>query len=353
MRKAIHYILLMIASSMLVFTGCDVHEFPEKLGKTQFILHLNFDTEMPLYKEILYTRSQSNSISYTGPYDIRYIVNAYRNEDSKNNNRTTDTTFIFTKSDIENPNHSVALDLYDGAYTFRVWSDFVPSGTTSDKFYKTDDFSEIILADKKNHPGSTDFRDAFKGTESTIVYHPGYYAGEFLENINNEATVQMGRPMGMFKFITTDIEAFMSRVEQMLKNQGKLDDTKPEIDMKDFKVLFKYNLFMPCSFNMFTDKPADSWTGMSFESRMEKDVSQDVVLGYDYVFVNGNETTLSITVEIYSKDGELLSQTKPVNVPIVRSKLTIVRGEFLTSRASGGVTINPGFDDEYNIEIQF
>ena len=39
--------------------------------------------------------------------------------------------------------------------------------------------------------------------------------------------------------------------------------------------------------------------------------------------------------------------------PIVRNKETLVRGEFLTSKASEGVSINPGFDGEdYNFEVK-
>ena len=48
-----------------------------------------------------------------------------------------------------------------------------------------------------------------------------------------------------------------------------------------------------------------------------------------------------------------MSSTNPINVPIVRSKMTVVKGEFLTSKATGGVTINPSYDgDDYNIEIK-
>ena len=77
-----------------------------------------------------------------------------------------------------------------------------------------------------------------------------------------------------------------------------------------------------------------------------------MTLGYDYIFVNGSETTLAISVEVYNRDGELMSSTNPINVPIVRSKMTVVKGEFLTSKATGDITINPGYDGEdYNIEI--
>jgi hypothetical protein len=80
----------------------------------------------------------------------------------------------------------------------------------------------------------------------------------------------------------------------------------------------------------------------------------EMLLGYDYIFVNGIETTLNIQVEVYDKDNNLMSKSNPVNVPVKRSMLTDVRGEFLTSKATGGVAINPSFDgDDYNVPIDF
>lgn len=64
------------------------------------------------------------------------------------------------------------------------------------------------------------------------------------------------------------------------------------------------------------------------------------------------ESKVPVAVEIYDKDGTLLSSTDAVEVPIVRSKHTTVRGKFLTSEASGNVGIDPGFDGDWNYEIK-
>lgn len=168
--------------------------------------------------------------------------------------------------------------------------------------------------------------------------------------------------MGKFMFISDDFYTFLTRVAKALEEEGKIDKVNSKatyeelrqfIELEDYEVRFRYNMFMPSSFNMFTDKPADSWTGMSFASIMTPINENEISLGFDYVFVNGSETTLSISVEVYNGDNELLAASNPINVPIVRSKLTIVRGAFLTLDASGGVCINPGYDgDDYNIEIK-
>jgi hypothetical protein len=171
--------------------------------------------------------------------------------------------------------------------------------------------------------------------------------------------------MGKYRFVSTDVELFLDRLVMELKEAGKLntpvgqpepslEELKERIDIGEFKVVLRYNLFMPCSYNIFTDKPADSWTGMSFTSTMYRLSKTEMLLGYDYIFVNGIETTLNIQVEVYDKDNNLMSKSNPVNVPVKRSMLTDVRGEFLTSKATGGVAINPSFDgDDYNVPIDF
>ena len=124
------------------------------------------------------------------------------------------------------------------------------------------------------------------------------------------------------------------------------------INTNDFRVVFRYQGFMPCSFNMFTNKPADSWTGVAFDSTMQRLSDTEVELGFDYVFVNGGESTVPVSVEVYDTDGTLLSSTLPIDVPVVRNKLTVVRGNFLSSKASGGVSIRTELDGEYNLEIR-
>lgn len=363
MKKISRYILACVIS-FFAFASCDVHEFPEDRNDlVPFLLHLDFSTEMPLYKEIPYTRSTDDTKVSIPDHSVRYIVNAYRTDNVVGENRTPDTTFVFVNDDIEQLDYTARLELCEGDWTFRVWCDYVDVGSTKDKYYNTSDFSEIILMDRNNHSGSNDFRDAFRGTVAATVLNPLLYSGQDASAIDNQATAQMVRPMGKYKFVSTDVEVFITRVIAMMKDRGMLssdlesnqtfDKLLQSINLGEYTVMFKYSAFMPCSFNMFTDKPADSWTNMTYQSRMSIENDNEMNLGFDYIFVNGTETTLSISVEVYNKEGELMSSTNPIQVPIVRSKITLVKGEFLTSIANGGVAINPGYDGEdYNIEIK-
>ena len=390
-----------------LFSACSIHEWPsDDPVKMPFLLHLDFNTELPIYQEIEATRLD-NTKAITDGHDMRYIINAYRTDDTRVENREADTTFVFTKADLSNLDFTAPLELYEGTYTFRVWADYVNPSSKADKYYDTNDFAEIILARRNDHAGSNDYRDAFRGYVTASVISPEHYTTSLVDKIDNQATVEMMRPLGKYQFISTDVDRFILHVAQMLASKGQLaseeldqinnlikeiniNKTKGEaaadsdfvepnpdedtdgansdgphasdkdlweqllsrIDISQFKVVFRYNAFMPCSFNMFTDKPADAWTGIAYTSAMRYQYDKEVLLGYDYVFVNGTETTLSISVEVYDKDGELISSSNPIQVPVVRSRLTTVKGSFLTTKASGGVAINPGFaGDDYNVQI--
>ena len=283
----------------------------------------------------------------------------------RSDSKFADTTFIFTHSDLVNLNRTLPLELHEGNYELQIWADYVDAGETKDKYYITNDFSKIKLPDEQNHIATTDFREAFRGYATAKVKNPEYYTGTDFHNIENRDTAYMTRPMGRFEFIATDLELFLSRYYEMMKEQGKFSDiqSSPDsravyeqilksINLNEYKVVFRYNPFMPSSFNMFSDKPNGVWEFTSFEGHMLPISDTEMSLGFDYIFVNGTQTTLSIIVEIYDKDGNLMSSSNPVNVPIVRNKLTLVKGDFLTSKASEGVGINPGYYDEYNFEIQ-
>ena len=99
----------------------------------------------------------------------------------------------------------------------------------------------------------------------------------------------------------------------------------------------------------YTDKPVDSSTGVMFESTLRKLSESEASMGFDYVFVNGKKSAVTVQIGIYDNEGTQLSLTEPIEVPLKRSHHTIMTGMFLMSEASGGVTINPDFDGDHNL----
>ena len=371
------------ACALLCITSCAVHEWPEPTP-ADVIVNLDFDTQMPQYKVL---NEEGTRASHDGrDYDIRYTIAAYRLLQDGSYAEEPFLLKVFSKDEIEELNATFRFSIDEGSYRFYVWTDFVLAGTRSDYFYNTTSFRRISL--QGTHEGNNDFRDAFSGSADLKVIRRGS------KETPSTVTVQMRRPLAKFEFITTDLQEFITKtieamirkeeaeaaakagetkseggdnpeditpIESDTKTDGDTksdDDTKsdgdtktPVVDLEKYKVVFFYSGYMPNAYNMMEGKPCDSATGVKFSSAISAIDSHDARLGFDYVFVNGKESSVMVTVGLYDEEGTQLSMSNQIEVPIKRSMLTTVRGSFLMQNTGGGVAIEPGFDGEYNIVL--
>ena len=336
MEKRGYVAILVMVFSCMSLVCCDVHEFPDKPKVLPFVLNLDFDTEMPLHKVIdieAEVKTKSDAAASEPEFDVRYIVNAYDSEDE--NSREVLHHFVFTKDDISELDNNLELNVIEGTYRFVVWTDYVQQGSEDDLYYNTEKFENITLVDGE-HSGSNDMRDAFMGTVTAEVSDES--AG---------ADVIMTRPMAKFNFITTDVYEF---VDEQLARRGVAQQGL--VDVEDYTIVFRYNGFMPDAYNLHTASTANAGTGVSFSSKISALEGSEAELGFDYVFVNNTETKVSVAVEVYDLEGKMLSGFKPVDVPLMRSKLTTVKAEFLTSKAGGGVSVSPDYEGDHNVVIE-
>ena len=364
------------ACALLCITSCAVHEWPEPTP-ADVIVNLDFDTQMPQYKVL---NEEGTRASHDGrDYDIRYTIAAYRLLQDGSYAEEPFLLKVFSKDEIEELNATFRFSIDEGSYRFYVWTDFVLAGTQSDYFYNTTNFRRISL--QGTHEGNNDFRDAFSGSADLKVIRRGS------KETPSTVTVQMRRPLAKFEFITTDLQEFITKtIEAMIrkeeaeaaakagetKSEGgdnpeditpiesdtktdgdtKTGDTKtPVVDLEKYTVVFFYSGYMPNAYNMMEGKPCDSATGVKFSSAISTIDNHDARLGFDYVFVNGEESSVMVTVALYDEEGTQLSISRQIEVPIKRSMLTTVRGSFLMQNTGGGVAIDPGFEDEFNIYI--
>ena len=166
----------------------------------------------------------------------------------------------------------------------------------------------------------------------------------------------MQRPLAKFEFVTNDVVEFIDKESTRIASKANgnksasADDTPTRaVNIEDYKVVFYYVGFMPHAYSMYTDKPVDSSTGVMFESTLKKLSDSEASMGFDYVFVNGKKSAVTVQIGIYDNEGTQLSLTEPIEVPLKRSHHTIMTGMFLMSEGSGGVTINPDFDGDHNL----
>lgn len=313
-----------IASILLVmlFTSC-VHQWPESVPVPVKLI-LKFDGSMHPF-DTLHVETKTPT---DDNHDIRYVVEAYRMKESGGYYRDAIVHEVFTKDVVSTLDHEIMLSVPDeGSYTFKVWADYVDQVKTDHKYYNPERFNEIVIHE---HQGNTDLRDAYIG--SVELYARRYGSQMPVE----EGVMQMSRPVAKYEFISNDLAEFIEREDKSM-------------DLNDYTVKIYYTGFMPSSFNMHSDRPNDSKTGVYYESKIQKINENEAKLGFDYVLANPGEASVVTAVAIYDAEGTEIAATTDIHIPLRRGMLTTVKGSFLMKESSGGVSINPDFDGEFNI----
>lgn len=348
MRKILY---LIICLPLLLLSACDVHEWPETQKFVKMHLRLNYETDMTEW-EHLYDGAEVIEQGYGETYDnhrdygkIRYIVRTYPVSEKMRTISDYTQEFVFTKDISEGYDHEVTLDLLPGNYNVMVWSDIVQHGGDT-YFHDKTNFAEITL--QGEHQGNNDYRDAFRGSGNVTLI------ADIIERVPDTLDIAMQRPLAKYEFITTDLTEFINKEQTRADAKSKAQSTDGEdvttkVSIEDYKVVFYYVGFMPNAYSLFTDKPVDSATGVLFESTLNSLSETEASVGFDYVFVNGTESAVTVQIGIYDNEGTQLSLTEPIKVPLRRSHHTIMRGMFLMSETSGGISINPEFDGDYNL----
>ena len=344
-------ILYIIVCLSLLLTSCDVHQWPETPELVKCHLRLNYQTQMTEW-EHLYNGSSVTEQGTGDTYDnrreygkIRYIIRTYPVSEKMRTASDYTQQFEFTRDINKGYDHQVTLDILPGNYNIMVWSDLVQK-EGNDHFHDAGNFAEIRL--QGEHRGNNDYRDAFRGTGSIAL------EASIKEQKTDTLEITMQRPLAKFEFITNDLKEFLDKEIEYLKQEATTrgENAPTRVDTDKYKVVFHYSGYMPNAYNMNTDKPVDSATGVMFESKLGILNDNEASLGFDYVFVNGKEAGVSIQIGLYDGENRQIALSDPIDVSLRRSHHTILRGSFLMQQATGGIVINPEFDGNHNIVIE-
>ena len=344
-------ILYIIVCLSLLLTSCDVHQWPETPELVKCHLCLNYQTQMTEW-EHLYDGSNVIEQGIGNTYDdrreygkIRYIIRTYPVSEKMRTASDYTQQFEFTRDINKGYDHQVTLDILPGNYNIMVWSDLVQK-EGDDHFHDAGNFAEIRL--QGEHQGNNDYRDAFRGTGSIAL------EASIKEQKTDTLEITMQRPLAKFEFITNDLKEFLDKEIEYLKQEATTrgENAPTRVDTDKYKVVFHYSGYMPNAYNMNTDKPVDSATGVMFESKLGILNDNEASLGFDYVFVNGKEAGVSVQIGLYDGENRQIALSDPIDVSLRRSHHTILRGSFLMQQATGGIVINPEFDGNHNIVIE-
>lgn len=322
-------------------TSC-VNEWPhpEELAyDVTLIVHC--DTEwLPQYN-MDYTRAEDE-------YNIIYQFEIY------NAGQTTNPVKVFSlySYDFTRADFTVDLKLDPGSYDVYVWSDYCNAFSGESLFYDSSNFAAITYLTP--YKANSNYKDAFRGMvnftiEDSMDLHPAA-----------QETVVLSRPLSRYVFVATDLEDFVDHEISRGKLRGvatredreSLSTRELEEELVGYTIKVVYPLYMPAVYDVFSNKPYDSWTDVSFNGSIVPLSESEASLGLDYVMIGLDPSSVQVALEIYDDEGERIGGTNVINVPIVRNRTTYIYGDFLTSQEDAGVSINPDFDGQYNIEYR-
>mgnify|MGYP005874612255 FL=1 len=337
--KQKHYIGLIALVTATLLAGC-VHDYPTMTpdgeeGVDPTLVEVNTEVTLDLELIPLEIITQKNARSGTtkaaSGYRRRFIIEARR--DGKPEARQV-TVMKDAEEDNKNITLPINLKLHAVEYTLAVWTDYVKAGTEADLYYNTEDLQQVSCTTP--YTGSTDYRDCLYGT-AQLDLRP--YRDEW--NAKVQVKVELVRPLAKYEIIATDVKDFLRKTK------------KQRADDETFTITFSYGFYFPTVFNVLSGKPADSQTGVQFTTPLTvpDDGTEECLIGADFVFVNGAESFVKLTMEIRDSGGNVISRTTGLEVPYRRGHLTTVRARFLTNEMQGGVEIDPGFDGDIDVDL--
>ena len=344
------------------FCGSCVHQFPDETTLAQLDVTLTFETEMDFFRTMHFPDDTRQGLTFepetdhkpdyfdqilpdqkTGSenYRIRYVIEAYRILSNGRTASVAEERKIFYDDASQWDDYSFSLTLPEGGYELRVWADYIDKESDAHLFYDPTNFSGIRLNLADGHHVNTDYRDAFVGRSKVELVRYGSIVPPV------HTTVVMGRPMGKYVFVSSDLDEFVTKV---LKNQQNRNVARAqEVNLEDYKLIIQYPIYMPSSFSMKSDRHNSSASGVIYESTLKALDDSRAVMGFDYVFTNprdvlDNTTRVNLKIILQDKQGNVLAAHEDVYISLRRNMMTVVEGSFLVQDSDGGVSIDPGFN---------
>lgn len=259
-------------------------------------------------------------------------------------------------------------------YHICVWADYANDDFT-DLYYDTTTLTGISVYSE--YAGNNNHRLAYEGSTEVNLVNDQYDEGNFKRTVD----VDLQSPLARFEIISDDLEGF---IDEMARRHGittqsvddgddgsrsdddgsRSDDARGDdargdgrsFDADIYKIRVRYMGFSPSVFNVADHRVLDSTTGVSFLSSLKPIDRTSALLGYDYVFVTGNESGLYVTLDLYEtdSDGEIIDyigSSASMLIPTARGRITMVYGSFLTTTSDGSITINPDYDGTYYVPL--
>lgn len=326
-----------VALAALLSVAC-VHEYPDDAGTDPTAIQ----TQITLKTQTTFTHS-SILAREREDYGHMYFVVELHDEEFGDTPllrrevgvpRTADGSATITLNET----------LHAGNYKCIAYAAPAQEADGSGRIFSLRDLEAI--SHEGEYPGSTDAKECYE-----IRFDLSLSADRWFDSY--ESTHLLESPMGSIEVISADAEEFIKLEIARLESQRQQQGGKSRADWQwsDYYVVWSFNMYHPVGYNAYTGLPNKAEQEISFRSEITPQNEQEASLGFDYVFVNGAQSQVNLTLRIYDKDDTLLNVYSGIEVPIERGKTTIVRGEYLTNRKESGIGIDPEFDGDITIVL--
>lgn len=327
MIKTLKYILL-AAGAALMLSSCLVHEFPEGIEEVDVAINLDFQDVLTPFKTV----TKAHQKSAEDNCRIRYTLNAYEYFGAAYDKKPRYSA-VYYKDDPSSPANTLHFILPSGKYKLLLWVDYIYDYDDQGvSFWDPADLGKVTISNE--YYGASDRRDAFRG-ELDIDISDFHATG-----MSSLHVMPMHRPLGKYVIVATDRQDFLTK-----------NLTKAGYDFSSFTAVVDYQQFFPSAYSCFYDRATGSSTGISYSCYLDEKENGEVEMAFDYVLLAEQESDLVLNITLFDALGENLGTVRNVIVPMKRNGLTTVRGSFLTKGTVSGISIDPGFAGDHNVNI--
>lgn len=295
----------------------DVKKGSEAVGFSNVTLNLTFPS--PTLPDFVPTKNRAASDTP----QLRAVIEVY--------NKGTDTRVLrkeeFVTATATESVYTATLQLNPGNYDVRLWADYTTDSRT-DNHYITTDTKSIKILGKDQYRGNTDTRDAFTKAFALTV-----------GNKDQSEAITMHRPLAKYRLVANDVAKY---------NELRTERKYPAIE--DLKISIAYEGFLPCAYNVNTQKPSDSVGGYGYASALSEQGDEAVTVGKDFVLVNGEQSFVTVSIRFKDVNGKTISGIDGVRIDYRAGQLTTVTGNFLTAGV-GGVQVDTDWSGDYEVEF--
>lgn len=345
-RKLIIYLL---SGLMLpVFNAGCIYEHPEltedgEMGEdpTLVTLEANLHLSLDMPSSIDNGNSIQRPAEEVPEYRHRIIIEAYQNRVCM----AREVVYKDIETGTEELTVPVSMKLHARNYEIAVWCDYVQIPDeennitgTEDYFYNTVSGGLVSIYGSETYRSNNEYKDAFCGTADLNLED---YRDEWGKVVNLDVNLQ--RPVARIQFTANDVAGFLKGIES------------GAISGESFVAKLSYRNYLNMGYNVLESLPRHGLLYISCKRNFKIDQltsGENFPLLFDYVFAAKDDlTSIPVTLEILDSTEKNILAATSFNVSCKAGHNTDVTYRFLTSDPDGGISFDPDFDGQEDIEI--